>query len=169
MTRPSDPTGDSVLDQLASLGVDHEVIPCDPALADTAAFCAAYGVAPEDSANAILVAGKAEPRSYAVCLLLATCRLDVNGTVRRRLGSRKASFAGFDETEEVTGMTVGGVTPFGLPRELPVWIDGAVMEREMVVVGGGSRNRKLRLSPPGLLAIPGAEVVDGLARPVPID
>ncbi|SVA59994.1 uncharacterized protein METZ01_LOCUS112848, partial [marine metagenome] len=98
--------------------VDHEVMPCDPALADTAAFCAAYGVAPEDSANAILVAGKAEPRSYAVCLLLATCRLDVNGTVRRRLGARKASFAGFDETEEVTGMTVGGVTPFGLPRAL---------------------------------------------------
>ena len=62
MTRPSDPTGDSVLDQLASLGVAHEVMPCDPALADTAAFCAAYGVAPEDSANAILVAGKAEPR-----------------------------------------------------------------------------------------------------------
>ena len=165
MTRPSDP----VLDQLASLGVDHEVMPCDPALADTAAFCAAYGVAPEDSANAILVAGKAEPRSYAVCLLLATCRLDVNGTVRRRLGSRKASFAGFDETEEVTGMIVGGVTPFGLPRELPVWIDGAVMERETVVVGGGSRDRKLRLSPAGLLTIPNAEVVDGLARPVPID
>ena len=169
MTRPSDSTEDSVLDQLASLGVDHEVMPCDPALADTAAFCAAYGVAPEDSANAILVVGKAEPRSYAVCILLATCRLDVNGTVRRRLGARKASFAGFDETEEVTGMTVGGVTPFGLPRALPVWIDGAVMERETVVVGGGSRDRKLRLSPTGLLAIPGAEVIDGLARPVPID
>ena len=169
MTGSSDSTGDSVLEQLAFLGVDHEVMPCDPALADTAAFCAAYGVAPEDSANAILVAGKAEPRSYAVCLLLATCRLDVNGTVRRRLGSRKASFAGFDETEEVTGMTVGGVTPFGLPKALPVWIDGAVMERETVVVGGGSRDRKLRLSPAGLLTIPNAEVVDGLARPVPID
>ena len=169
MIRPTDPTGDSVLDQLAFLEVDHEVMPCDPALADTAAFCAAYDVALEDSANAILVAGKAEPRSYAVCLLLATCRLDVNGTVRRRLGSRKASFAGFDETEEVTGMTVGGVTPFGLPQALLLWIDGAVMERETVVVGGGSRSRKLRLSPAGLLAIPGAEVVDGLARPVPID
>ena len=169
MTQPSGPTTDSVLDQLASLGVDHEVMPCDPALADTAAFCAAYGLPPEPSANAILVAGKAEPPSYAVCLLLATFRLDVNGTVRRRLGSRKASFAGFDETEEVTGMTVGGVTPFGLPKALPVWIDGAVMERETVVVGGGSRDRKLRLSPAGLLAIPGAEVVDGLARPVPID
>ena len=169
MIRPTDPTGDSVLDQLAFLEVDYEVMPCDPALAETAAFCAAYGVAPEDSANAILVAGKAEPRSYAVCLLLATCRLDVNGTVRKRLGARKASFAGFDETEEMTGMTVGGVTPFGLPDVLPVWIDAAVMQRQTVVVGGGSRDRKLRLAPSGLLAIPGAEVVDGLARPIPTD
>jgi prolyl-tRNA editing enzyme YbaK/EbsC (Cys-tRNA(Pro) deacylase) len=169
MIRPTDPTGDPVLDQLGFLEVDHEVMPCDPALADTAAFCAVYGVAPEDSANAILVVGKAEPRSYAVCLLLATCRLDVNGAVRKRLGTRKASFAGFDETEEITGMTVGGVTPFGLPGVLPVWIDAAVMERQTVVVGGGSRDRKLRLAPVGLLAIPGAEVVDGLARQIPTD
>ena len=104
-----------------------------------------------------------------MCLLLATCRLDVNGIVRKRLGARKASFAGFDETEEITGMTVGGVTPFGLPSLLPVWIDAAVMERQAVVVGGGSRDRKLRLSPEGLLAIPGAEVVYGLARPIPTD
>lgn len=167
MSRPPNSSDDSVLNQLADLVVDYEVMPCDPSLADTAAFCAAYGVALEDSANAILVASKAEPRNYAVCILLATYRLDVNGTVRRRLGARKASFAGFDETEEVTGMIVGGVTPFGLPQALPVWIDGAVMERKTVVVGGGTRDRKLRLAPGGLLAIPGAEVVDGLARPVP--
>ena len=167
MSRPPNSPDDSVLNQLADLVVDYEVMPCDPALADTAAFCAAYDVVLEDSANAILVASKAEPRNYAVCILLATCRLDVNGTVRRRLGARKASFAGFDETEEVTGMIVGGVTPFGLPQALPVWIDAAVMERKTVVVGGGTRDRKLRLAPGGLLAIPGAEVVDGLARPVP--
>ena len=35
MNRPSEPTGDPVLEQLASLGVDHEVMACDPALADT--------------------------------------------------------------------------------------------------------------------------------------
>jgi hypothetical protein len=36
---------------LARLGVPHEAIPCDPELADTAAFCAAYGYALEDLAN----------------------------------------------------------------------------------------------------------------------
>ena len=68
-----------------------EVIDCDPALADTADFCAAYGYAMEDSANAIVVIGKASsasvPPVYAACVVLATTRLDVNRAVRKRLGA----------------------------------------------------------------------------------
>ena len=163
---------DPVLDQVAALGIDCEVMPCDPALADTADFCAAYGIDPADSANAILVAGKTrdgEPRPFALCLVLATHRLDVNGAVRQRLGSRKASFAGADETAALTGMQIGGITPFGLPHGsgVPIWIDGEVMARDRVVVGGGSRDRKLLLPPAGLLALPGAEAVEDLAKPIP--
>ncbi len=164
MTRTSDP----VLDQAVALGIAHEVMPCDPDLADTAVFCEAYGIDPSDSANAILVAGKPradEPQPFALCLVLATHRLDVNGIVRRRLGSRKASFANADQTRSLTGMEIGGVTPFGLPEPVPIWIDRAVMDRDEVVIGGGSRDRKLRLPPGGLLALPGAEVVGDLARP----
>ena len=168
------PTGgfDPVLAHLADLGVDHEVMACDPDLADTADFCAAYDIDPEDSANAILVAGKPRPdegRALALCLVLATHRLDVNGAVRKRLGTRKASFAGAEETARITGMVIGGVTPFGLPSQLPIWIDAAVMERGRVVVGGGSRDRKLLLPPAGLLKLPTAEAVAGLARPAPDD
>ncbi|MBT3247165.1 MAG: hypothetical protein HN979_02835 [Actinobacteria bacterium] len=155
---------DPVLNHLTTLGVEHEVMACDPGLADTALFCDAYGIDPADSANAILVAGKADPRPYALCLVLATCRLDVNGVVRKRLGTRKASFAGADETAELTGMLIGGVTPFGLPTPVPTWIDSRVMERVSVVIGGGSRDRKIRLDPAGLLALSGAEVVEDLAR-----
>ena len=163
---------DPVLDQAAALGIAHEVMPCDPDLADTAVFCKAYGIDPADSANAILVAGKPradEPQPFALCLVLATHRLDVNGIVRRRLGTRKASFANADQTRSLTGMEIGGVTPFGLPEPVPIWIDAAVMGRDEVVIGGGSRDRKLRLPPEGLLGLPGAEVVEDLARPVDPD
>ncbi len=168
----SDGAIDPVLAMLAQLGVDHEVMPCDPDLADTADFCDAYGIDPSDSANAILVAGKPRPdrdRPFAICMVLATHRLDVNGTVRKRLDTRKASFAGADETALVTGMTIGGVTPFGLPSPLPVWIDTAVMARDRIVVGGGSRDRKLLLPPAELLKLALAEAVDGLARPAASD
>jgi prolyl-tRNA editing enzyme YbaK/EbsC (Cys-tRNA(Pro) deacylase) len=148
---------------IGPLGIDYELFACDPALADTAAFCAAYGFAPEDSANTILVIGKSDPPRFAACLVLAPHRLDVNRAVRDRLGTRKASFAPAESTREITGMEIGGVTVFGLPADLPIWVDRRVMERERIVVGGGSRSWKVILPPAALLEIPGVTVVDGLA------
>ena len=153
-----------VLAALDVAGVAYEAMEIDPALADTAAFCEHYGVAPEDSANCIVVASRDDPPALAACLVLATHRLDVNRTVRKRLGARKASFAPAELTREVTGMIMGGVTPFGLPADLPLWVDAAVMERATVVVGGGSRSLKLRVPPSALVTV-GGEVVEGLARP----
>ncbi len=154
---------DPFIERLEATGVDFEIVPCDPSLADTAAFCAAYDYALEDSANTIVVAGKVEPPVYVACVVLATTRLDVNRVVRRRLGVRKASFAGADETRVLTGQEIGGVTPIGLPPELPMWVDARVMERPRIILGGGSRERKV-LAPPGLLTALGAAVVQGLAR-----
>jgi prolyl-tRNA editing enzyme YbaK/EbsC (Cys-tRNA(Pro) deacylase) len=152
-----------VAEALSRLGVDAEVIACDPDLADTAAFCAAYGVDPLDSANCILVSAKADPRRHCACLVLAPTRLDVNHVVTRLLGVRKASFASAEETRALTGMLIGGVTPLGLPEDVPLFIDTRVMDRATVVVGGGTRSAKLRLASVDLLLIPGATVIDGLA------
>jgi prolyl-tRNA editing enzyme YbaK/EbsC (Cys-tRNA(Pro) deacylase) len=149
--------------QLDALGVPYAIFPCDPALADTANFCAAYGFNPDESANTILVIGKSEPPVYAACVVLATTRLDVNKTVRARLGTRKASFAPAEDTRAITGMEIGGVTVFGLPPDLPIWIDARVVERERIVLGGGSRSSKVIAAPRILLNLPHAEVVEGLA------
>jgi nitrile hydratase accessory protein len=152
---------------LEASGQAFEVLPCDPDFADTAAFCARYGVAMEDSANAILVIGKSNPPRYVCCVVLATTRLDVNGAVRSRLGVRKASFASAVDTEALTGMTIGGVTPFALPAEIPVWVDSRVMDREQVVLGGGSRSSKVRVAPAVFRDREGTEVVEGLAQDLP--
>jgi len=163
-----DPDGrDRLIEALEPLGIDYELFACDPALADTAAFCAAYGFAPEDSANTILVVGKSDPPRYAACVVLAPNRLDVNRAVRERLGTRKASFAPADATRAITGMEIGGVTVFGLPRDLPIWVDARVLTRKRVVVGGGSRSWKVLLDPDALASMPGVEVVEGLALDPP--
>lgn len=148
---------------LDELGVDYQAVPSDPALADTATFCATYGYDENDSPNTIVVQTRESPPRYVACVLLATTRLDVNGVVRRRLG-RKASFADADRTVELTGMSLGGITPVGLPEGMPIWIDRRVMERPQVILGGGSRNWKIIAEPGFLLRLPGAEIVDGLAR-----
>jgi prolyl-tRNA editing enzyme YbaK/EbsC (Cys-tRNA(Pro) deacylase) len=155
---------DSLLASLATLGTEFEIVPCDPELADTAEFCAAYGYDLADSANTILVVGKRDPRVYVACIVLANTRLDVNGAVRKRLGIRRTSFASAEETMTVTGMTIGGVTPFGLPDDLPIWIDERVMHRERIVLGGGSRDRKVLAAPSILQAMPNAEIVTDLAK-----
>lgn len=148
---------------LAALGVPYEIVPCDPAFADTAAFCERYGYALEDSANTILVASKKEPKRYAACVVLATTRLDVNHAVKKKLGVKRASFASAEETMAVTGMAIGGVTAIGLPGDIPLWIDARVMERERIVLGGGNRSCKV-LAPPALLTrLPNSEVVADLA------
>jgi prolyl-tRNA editing enzyme YbaK/EbsC (Cys-tRNA(Pro) deacylase) len=154
----------AVRDAAAGTGVPYEVVPCDPALADTAAFCEAYGYAMEDSANCVVVIGKGDPPSFAACVVLATTRLDVNGAVRRRLGTRKASFAPADDVVAATGMAIGGVTPLALPADLPLWVDARVMARPRIVLGAGSRNAKV-LAPPDILTALGAEVVPDLAKP----
>jgi prolyl-tRNA editing enzyme YbaK/EbsC (Cys-tRNA(Pro) deacylase) len=95
----------------------------DPDLADTAAFCAEYGVGLEVSANCVVIAGRrGELTRYAACMVLATTRADVNGTVRRLLDARKASFAPMDDAVRLTGMEYGGITPLGIPSEWALYI-----------------------------------------------
>lgn len=162
-----DPVERRVRDLVGELGrvsgIDHEIIECDPALADTAQFVEAYGYSLEQSANTIVVVGKSDPPVFAACVVLGHTRLDVNKTVRRRLGVKKASFAPPEVTRELTGMEIGGVTPFALPAGLPLWIDRRVMECERIVLGGGSRSCKVVGDPSLLTVLPNTEVVDGLA------
>lgn len=153
----------SVIADLDRLGLQYEVMDCDPDLADTAQFCEAYGVPLEESANAILVASKKPEGLHVVCVALAHTRLDVNGLVRRRLGVRKLSFAPAELTRDLTGQEIGGVTVFGLPDGLDVWLDARVLACEWIVVGAGSRSAKIRLDPKQLVSLDGYEFVEDLA------
>ncbi|MCH8129395.1 MAG: hypothetical protein IIC70_05775 [Acidobacteria bacterium] len=147
-----------------SAGVAYETMDIDPDLADTAAFCEAYGIPLENSANAILVASRKPEGHNAVCLVLAHTRLDVNGVVRKKLGVRKVSFAPAELTVDLTGQEIGGVTVFGLPDELPVWVDAGVLDRDWVIVGAGSRSAKIKLDPSQFRELQGFEIIEGLAK-----
>ena len=147
---------------LAALGTvpSARVAPIDAELADTAAFCAAYDVAMERSANCVVVVGKrgGEVR-YAAVLVLASMRADINGAVRRHLDVRKISFAPMDRAVDLTGMEYGGITPIGLPAGWPVLVDQAVVAADRVVIGSGIRASKLLVDSTELLLLPGAEVL----------
>jgi len=134
-----------IIAAVSAFGVPYELITIDPAYADTAAFCQQYGYPPEHSCNTIIVASKKEPKKFAACVVLATTQLDVNRRVRKLLEVSKASFATAEEMMALTGMQVGGVTPFALPAELPLYVDERIMQLEWIILGGGGRDLKIKI------------------------
>ena len=153
---------DPVIAAIDALGMAYERIAIDPDYADTAAFCEHYGYSLAQSGNTIIVASKKAPKQYAACVVLATTQLDVNRRVRKLMGVSRASFATAEEMRELTGMQVGGVTPFALPEDVPLYVDARVMSLEWMILGGGGRDSKIKIAPEVFGKL-GAEVVDDLA------
>ena len=155
---------DTVRTALDTARIDYDVLACEPELADTAEFCGHYGIAPEDACNAILVALKTSPRTYVACLIRSDTKLDVNRKVSAITGVKRLSFASAEETAELTGMLIGGVSIAGLPPGTPLYVDTRVMERARIIIGGGNRHSKARLAPAELLKLPGASVQEIAVR-----
>lgn len=147
----------------APWAADIRYVDSAPEVADTARFCEAHGVLPEESANCVVVtARRGERTTLAGCVVLAHTRLDVNRLVRRHLDARKASFASMDTAVKRTGMEYGGISPVGLPADWPLLVDSAVVAAPWVVVGSGRRRGKLLMPGQALAALPSAVVLEGL-------
>ena len=149
---------------LESTKLDFEIMNCEPDLAETNIFCKKYGIDFEDAANTIMVKSKTGELKYAACVLLATTKLDTNKTIRKKLNTHKVSFASVEESEKLTNMQIGGVTPIELPKNLPLWVDSRVMQRHIIVLGGGNRTSKIKISPNIFDYILNTEIVSGLAK-----
>lgn len=141
-------------------GMTYEVLACDPLLADTAEFCAHYGIPPENACNTLVVVAKTTPKQYAACLVNATTRLDVNHKVSKLLGIKRLSFASSEETAELTNQMIGGVTLLALPAEWPVYIDERILSLDYAILGGGNRSSKIKIAPDELKKIPNAQFAD---------
>ena len=127
-------------------------------------FVKRYGINFEDAANTIVVKSKTGDLKYAACVLLATTKLDTNKTIRKKLNTHKVSFASIEESEKLTNMQIGGVTPIELPKNLPLWVDSRVMQRHIIVLGGGNRTSKIKISPNIFDYTFNTEIVSGLAK-----
>ncbi len=149
---------------LEDLGIaGWEWIEIDPQYAATADFCEKYGYDLPHSANTIIVASKRGPAAYCAALVRACDRLDVNRRVRGLMGVSRASFASEEQTREVTGQMIGGVTVLALPPGLPVYADVRLLDMDYIIVGAGSRSGKLKLAPQELAKLPGLEFIEGLS------
>ena len=66
---------------------------------------------------------------------------------------------------EASGMEYGGITPVGVPDRWRLLIDSRVAQG-FCVIGSGLRSSKLAVPGELLVALPTAEVVEGLATEI---
>ncbi|PQJ12983.1 hypothetical protein CJD36_004360 [Flavipsychrobacter stenotrophus] len=146
---------------------DFLVAEIDPEFSGGAELCAKYGVDPRHGANCLIVEGKRGGiSSIVVCLVPVGYRYDMSGVVRKKLNARQVSVASLDLVISKTQMEYGSITPIGLPKDWQVFIDPLVMTSERIIIGGGLKKSKLSIPSNALMYLPGAEIVEGLAKKI---
>lgn len=126
------------------------------------AAAAALGVEPAQIAKTLAI--RAADR---ILLLVARgdARLD-NAKFRGHFGA-KPRMLPVDETQDLTGQSVGGVSPFGHVQPLDVYCDESLRAFDVVYPAGGSRNSAVRMTPDQLAELTGATWVDVTKDPQP--
>lgn len=156
-----------VVERVLGLDARTEIVECDARHADALVFSEAHGVDPEHVTSTIPVVGLPD-KAFACCVVLGPHRLDIAATVRQQFGAKKARYATKREIRaKANGMPIGGISPFGLDDDIPVWVDSRVLDQTRILIESGSRERKLKIQPRLLLSLPGTTVVPGLAKAPP--
>ncbi|WP_099333250.1 aminoacyl-tRNA deacylase [Actinomyces minihominis] len=84
-------------------------------------------------------------------------------TLAAAAGGKKASMATGAEATRLTGYVVGGISPFGQRRQLPVFVDSSVLDWSTLYLPAGKRGLTLEVAPQVLEGLLHATVVSGLA------
>jgi prolyl-tRNA editing enzyme YbaK/EbsC (Cys-tRNA(Pro) deacylase) len=146
---------DSVRAFLSAHAPDIQIIDQGASTATVAEAAATLGVEPGQIAKTLSV------RINDVPLLIVArgdARLDNRKTKDRFNG--RPRMLGAEEAEAITGHPVGGVCPFGLATDLPIYCDVSLKDFAEVYPAAGSRTASVKLSPERLAALVGASWVD---------
>ena len=146
---------ESVRAWLAEHAPDLPLIEVEETTATVETAAKALGVEPGRIAKTLAV--RAGDQTF---LLVARgdARLN-NGKTKQAFGARPRML-GADETFELTGHRVGGVCPFGLATDLPVYLDESLKAFDVVYPAGGSLNTSVRVSTDRLFGLVGDGWVD---------
>lgn len=83
----------------------------------------------------------------------------------RHIGRRSVEPCAPAVAERHTGYMVGGTSPFGTRKPLPVFIERSILELDRVYVNGGRRGFLVSLAPSEIVRVLGATVVEVAIAP----
>jgi Cys-tRNA(Pro)/Cys-tRNA(Cys) deacylase len=95
--------------------------------------------------------------ALAVGVLPVSAQLDLKA-LAAAVGGKKATMADPAAAERATGYVVGGISPLGQRRQLPVVVDATALEFQTVYCSGGRRGLEISLSPADLIRLANATV-----------
>jgi prolyl-tRNA editing enzyme YbaK/EbsC (Cys-tRNA(Pro) deacylase) len=146
---------ESVRAFLAARAPDITIVELDASTATVALAAAGHGVEPAQIAKTLSL--RVRDRTLLV-VTSGDARLD-NKKVKATFGGKPRLLAA-DEVVAITGHPVGGVCPFGLATDVPVYCDVSLKAFDEVVPAAGSARSALRINPLRLAELAEAEWVD---------
>ncbi|MFC0282781.1 Cys-tRNA(Pro) deacylase [Camelimonas abortus] len=120
---------------------------------------AALGVPPARVLKTLMVRVDDKP----ACVIAPSDRQVSMKRLAAALNARTAQMMPPAEAERVSGYVVGGVSPFGQKRRLPVVIDEAALRHGSVFINGGQRGLQVELAPRDAATALGAVVAPVVA------
>jgi Cys-tRNA(Pro)/Cys-tRNA(Cys) deacylase len=139
MTRMAATRGTAVLD---GLGVIYERHPYEHLVKGAMFAASALGIEPARLAKTLVVTVDGEP---AFALVPGDRELSLKA-LARLAGGRSAALAETRDAERLTGYRVGGISPFGARRALPVYAERTYLEHDRVALNGGARGLIVELA-----------------------
>lgn len=142
--------------EFAAKGINKEILTSDESTATVELAAAAFGTEPGEIAKSMAL--KLKDGSPIVVVVMGTAKID-NRKFKERFGC-KPSMLTAEEIPELTGHPLGGVSPFGLPDSVVLYLDESLKVHEDVYPAAGSRNNAVRFTIEELSEVTGAEWVD---------
>jgi len=87
-----------------------------------------------------------DQQSLGVAILPADAQLSMK-KLALALGAKKAAMADPQAAQRATGYVLGGVSPFGQKKRLPVCLDESAFNFESIYVSAGRRGLEVELAP----------------------
>ena len=107
----------------------------------------------------LLVSLQGDSASLAVAIVPVACQLNLKA-IASLATAKKASMADPHEAERVTGYVVGGISPLGQKKRLPMFIDKSINNFASVFVSAGRRGLEIELAPADLQTLCHAKVAE---------
>lgn len=96
-----------------------------------------------------------------VLVMLGGDKNAVSGYLKKAIGSRNIRLASPETVIRVTGYEIGSIPPFHWqPPGFRSFVDAALMEEEILGVGGGVWGQEIMITPADLVAASGSSVVN---------